>query len=136
MILKYVRRENLFICTLNELQSNPEKLFNAVFEFLSINPHPIQKISAKNRSSKVRFKSDHQFLQNPAHPLRKALKPLLKIKLVKQAILKSKVVDGVHEINKIKTKKRTLNEKEIAFCDDYFRTDLADLKAEFKIDFN
>jgi hypothetical protein len=136
MILKYVRRENLFICTLNELQLNPEKLFNAVFEFLSINPHPIQKISAKNRSAKIRFKSVHKFLQNPAHPLRKALKPLLQIKLVKQAILKSKVVDGVHEINKIKAKKRMLNEEEIAFCDDYFRTDLADLKAEFKIDFN
>lgn len=136
MILKYIRRENLFICTLNELKSNPIKLFNSIFEFLSINPYTIQKIGTKNRSSKVRFKSVHKFLQNPEHPLRKALKPLLKIKVIKQTILKSKVVDSLHEINKIKAHKRALNEEEIAFCNDYFRADLAGLKADFNIDFN
>ncbi|MFP5470627.1 MAG: sulfotransferase domain-containing protein [Bacteroidia bacterium] len=136
LILKYFKRDQLLICTFDELIHNPQNLLNRVFDFLNIESYQIQQINMQNSASRVKHKAIQQFLINRNHPLRKLLRKPLQLKILKKIIIKSKIIERIHTNNRINIKNPSMTEKEINFCKNYFKDDLIGLKNEFDIIFN
>jgi len=133
--LKYFKREQLFICTTNQLKDNPQQLMDAYFEFLELDRIEIKKLQAKNKAAGVKNKTLNNFLVNRDHPIRKLISKPLQISFLRNIILNSNVVEKIKSDNKQEMTYQKLTEEEVDFCDNYFAEDLQKLKADFGIEF-
>ncbi|MBL4593103.1 MAG: sulfotransferase domain-containing protein [Flavobacteriales bacterium] len=133
--LTYFKREQLFICTTNELRDNPQELMNAYFNFLGLDNHKIKELSAQNKAAGVKNKALNKFLVNREHPVRKLISKPLQISFLRNIILSSNVVEKIKSSNKEEMVYQELTLEEKQFCNDYFKEDLIKLKQDFGIEF-
>jgi hypothetical protein len=133
--LKYFKREQLFICTTNQLKENPQKLMDKYFDFLGLEKNIITPLSAQNKAAGVKNKALNNFLVNREHWLRKLIRKPLQIPFLRNLVLNSNVVDKVKNNNKEELKYPPMTAKEKEFCASYFANDLQQLKNEFGVEF-
>lgn len=133
--LQYFKREQLFICTTKQLKENPQQLMNAYFDFLKLEKQTVQPLDAQNKAAGVKNKSLNKFLVNRNHWLRKLISKPLQIYFLRKIVLNSKVVDTIKNKNKEEMVYQPMTEKELAFCENYFREDLKKLAADFNVEF-
>lgn len=133
--LKYFKREQLFICTTNELKSNPINLFKCYFNFLGIDEIEVRELAAKHKAAGVKNKQLNKFLVNRNHWLRRLISKPLQIGVLRNIVLNSNVVDKIKESNRQEMAYPLMTEIEKEFCDDYFKEDLQKLKDEFGVSF-
>ena len=134
--LTYFKREQLFICTTNQLKKNPQELMNNYVEFLGLNKIAMEKIPAQNKSAGVKNKSLNKFLVNRDHPIRKLISKPLQISFLRNIILNSNVVEKIKSSNTQGFNYNNMTAEEIDFCNGYFKEDLRKLKEDFNIEFN
>lgn len=133
--LKYFKREQLFICTTNQLKENPQQLMDTYFEFLELDRVEIKELQAQNKAAGVKNKTLNNFLVNRDHPIRKLISKPLQISFLRNIILNSNVVEKIKNGNKQEMSYQKRTPKEVDFCDNYFTEDLQKLKADFGIEF-
>ena len=133
--LKYFKKEQLFICTTNQLKENPQQLMDKYFEFLGLDKIAIKELAAKNKAAGVKSKALNKFLVNREHPIRKLISKPLQISFLRNIILNSNVVEKIKSSNKKELGYNELTASEKEFCTNYFATDLQKLKADFGIEF-
>ncbi len=133
--LSYFKREQLFICTIDQLKNNPQELMNSYFDFLGLDKIEIEKLLAKNEAAGVKNKTLNKFLVNRDHPIRRLISKPLQISFLRNIVLNSNVVEKIKNKNKEEMGYRILTAEEKAFCNDYFKEDLTKLKEEFGIEF-
>lgn len=134
--LQFFKREQLFICTTDELKNNPQQLMDKYFSFLGIDKITVKKVEPQHQAAGVKNKQLNKFLVNRDHWMRKLISKPLQIGILRNIVLNSNVVEKIKEKNKeeVTYKPMTLKEKE--FCRDYFKEDLKKLKEDFEISFN
>ncbi len=133
--LQYFKREQLFICTTNQLKDNPQKLMDAYFDFLGLENQTIKKLEAQHKAAGVKNKSLNKFLVNRDHWLRKLISKPLQIGILRNIVLNSNVVDKIKQSNKEELAYPPMTVAEKEFCKTYFKEDLEKLKSEFGIEF-
>ncbi|MGE0562560.1 MAG: sulfotransferase domain-containing protein [Flavobacteriales bacterium] len=133
--LKYFKKEQLFICTTNELNKTPKETLNKLFEFLGLDKFEIVPLTEKNKASGVKNKGLNNFLINRDNWLRKLIRKPLQIGFVRSFIFKTGVVEKIKEVNRTEQVYREMTEKEKDFCKTYFKQDLIRLKQDFGIEF-
>lgn len=133
--LKYFNRDQLFICTTNQLRNNPKQLMDSYFNFLELDNIEIQKLTAQNKSAGVKNKTLNKFLVNREHPIRRLISKPLQISFLRNIILNSNVVEKIKSSNKEEMVYQELTDQEKEFCDNYFREDLLKLKENFGVNF-
>lgn len=134
--LKYFSKEQLFICTTNELHDNPQKLMKRLFQFLELDDIEVQELSEQNQAAGVKNKGLNRFLVDRDHPLRKLIRKPLQIPFLRKLVLSSDVVGKVKNINKAESTNISMTDSEEAFCKNYFKEDLQKLKTDFGITFD
>lgn len=134
--LKFFKKEQLFICTTDELKNNPSELFKRYFNFLGIEQIKIAQLDAQHKAAGVKNKQLNKFLVNRDHWLRKLISKPLQIGVLRNIVLNSNVVDKIKESNRQEMAYPPMTNEEKAFCDDYFKDDLNKLKEDFGITFN
>ncbi len=132
---RYFKKEQLFICTTDELKNNPQELMDRYFQFLGLDSYTIKEIEAKHKAAGVKNKQLNNFLVNRDHWLRKVVRVPLRIGFVRKMILNSEIVDKMKESNKEELSYKSMTTEEKTFCDNYFSQDLKKLKKEFGISF-
>ena len=133
--LKYFKRDQLFMCTTQDLKNNPQQLMDDYFTFLELDKINIEKVDAQNKAAGVKNKSLNKFLVNREHPVRKLISKPLQISFLRNIILNSNVVEKIKSRNKQEMVYKELSEEEKKFCDEYFKDDLQKLKSSFGIEF-
>jgi hypothetical protein len=134
--LTYFKRDQVFICTTNQLKENPQQLMDDYFNFLGLDKIEIRPLEAQHKAAAVKNKSLNKFLVNRNHWLRKLISKPLQIGILRNIVLNSNVVDKIKEGNKQQVDYTPMTTEEISFCDNYFKEDLEKLKSEFGIEFN
>lgn len=134
--LKHFNKEQLFICTTNQLKDNPQILMDNYFNFLGLNKIEIKELTAQNKAAGVKNKTLNQFLVNRDHWLRKLISKPLHISFLRKIVLNSKVVEVIKNKNKEEMVYQPMTEKEITFCENYFSEDLKKLANDFGIRLN
>ena len=133
--LTYFKKEQLFICTTDQLKANPELLMGNYFDFLGIEKIKITELVAQNAAAGVKNKTLNNFLVNRDHWLRKLIRKPLQIPFLRNLLLNSNVVDKVKNSNKEAFKYPSMTTEEKTFCENYFANDLQQLKRQFDIEF-
>jgi hypothetical protein len=133
--LIYFKREQLFICTTNQLKENPQQLMNDYYQFLGLDAVKIKELTALNKAAGVKNERLNKFLVNRDHPIRKLISKPLQISFLRNIILNSNVVEKIKSSNKQEMVYAALSLTEKEFCKSYFKEDLAKLKDDFGIDF-
>lgn len=133
--LTYFKREQLFICTTNQLKDNPQELMDAYFDFLGLDNIKIKELLAQNKAAGVKNKTLNKFLVNREHPIRRLISKPLQISFLRNIILNSNVVEKIKSSNKEELVYNDLTTEEKQFCSDYFKEDLIKLKEDFGIEF-
>lgn len=133
--LKYFKRDQLFICTTNQLKENPQLLMDNYFEFLGLDKIAIAELGAQNKAAGVKNKALNSFLVDRDHWLRKLIRKPLQIPFLRNLLLNSNVVDKVKNSNKEELKYSPMSSEEQAFCNNYFAKDIQLLKDQFDIEF-
>lgn len=131
--LNYFKKEQLFICTTNELNLQPKETLNKLFEFLGIDKFNIVPLAEKNKASGVKNKGLNNFLIDRDNWLRRLIRKPLQIGVVRNLIFKTGVVEKIKEVNRTEQVYREMTEEEMDFCQSYFEQDLAMLKKDFGI---
>ena len=134
--LKLFKREQIFICTTNQLKNNTQQLMDSYFNFLGIDTVEIKELSAQNKAAGVKNKTLNKFLVNREYPMRKLISKPLQISFLRNIVLNSNVVEKIKNNNKEELVYKELSKEEIEFCNNYFKEDLVKLKADFGIEFN
>ncbi len=134
--LKYFNKEQLFICTTNQLKDNPQLLMDNYFNFLGLSKMVCKELPVQNKAAGVKNKTLNQFLANRDHWLRKLISKPLQISFLRKIVLNSKVVDTIKNSNKEEMVYQPMTEKEITFCKNYFREDLKKLAEDYQVDFD
>jgi len=130
------KREQIFICTTEQLKDNPQQLMDEYFTFLGIDKLIIEKLSAQNKASEIKNKTLNKFLVNRDHPIRKLIRKPLQISFLRNILLGSNIVEKIKNWNKSKSEYRLLFMDERAFCKKYFEKDLINLEKDFGIKFD
>lgn len=133
--LKYFSKDQLFICTTNQLINNPQETLNQLFCFLGVSKREVNIITPKNKASGVKNVGLNNFLINRNHWLRKILRKPLQLSFVRNFIFKTGVVEKIKETNRTDQVYREMTVEEKQFCDNYFKEDLILLKKDFGIEF-
>jgi len=133
--LKYFKREQIFICTTNQLKENPQLLMDNYFNFLDLDKIKITELGAQNKAAGVKNKALNNFLVDRDHWLRKIIRKPLQIPFLRNLLLNSSVVDKVKNSNKEEMKYAAMTAEEKTFCVNYFAKDLQQLKEQFDIEF-
>jgi len=133
--LKTFKKEQFFICTTQQLKDNPQQLMDDYFQFSGLDKIEIQELGAQNKAASVKNKLLNQFLVNRDHWLRKLISKPLQISFLRKIVLNSNVVDTIKNKNKEEMVYQPMTEKELAFCENYFREDLKKLAADFNVEF-
>ena len=134
--LTYFKREQLFICTTDQLKNNPKELMDSYFSFLGVDGFSVEQLNVQNKAAGVKNKRLNKFLVNRNHPVRKLISKPLQISFLRNIILNSNVVDKIKDRNKQEMRYTALTEIEKEFCKNYFAADLIKLKEDFKIGFD
>ena len=134
--LTYFKREQLFVCTTEQLKENPQQLMDDYFNFLELEEQIIKGLGAQNKAAGVKNKRLNKFLVNRDHPVRKLISKPLQISFLRNVILNSNVVEKIKSRNQQEMVYTEMTEKEKTFCQEYFKEDLQKLKEEFDIEFN
>jgi len=134
--LTYFKREQIFICTTNQIENNSQQLMDEYYDFLGLDKIKIERVSVQNKSVGVKNMVLNKFLVNRDHPVRKLISKPLQISFLRNIILNSNVVEQIKNKNKRELVYKEITENEIAFCNQYFKEDLAKLKKDFGIEFN
>jgi len=134
--LKYFKREQLFICTTNQLKDNPQQLMKDYFHFLGLDKIEIRELTAQNKAAGVKNKALNKFLVNREHPIRRLISKPLQISFLRNIILNSNVVEKIKSSNKEDMVYQELTTEEKQFCNNYFKEDIIKLKEDFGIDFS
>lgn len=132
---RFFKKEQLFICTTNQLRDSPQELMNSYFDFLSLDKIKIKELTAQHKAASVKSKKLNKFLVNRDHWLRKLVRIPLQIGFVRKLVLKSNVVDNIKDKNREEVAYEPMTDKEKEFSVEYFKEDLANLKKEFGISF-
>ncbi len=133
--LSYFKREQLFICTTDQLKSNPQGLMDEYFTFLGIEKIHLEQLTSQNKAAGIKNKTLNKFLVNRDHPVRKLISKPLQISFLRNIILNSNVVEMVKNVNRREQAYRVLTTEEKDFCNHYFKEDLIQLKEDFGIEF-
>lgn len=133
--LQYFKREQLFICTTEQLKNNPKKLMKDYFTFLGVKDIQVKELEPLNQAATVKNKTLNSFLVNRDHWLRKVIRVPMQLKPIRNVVLKSNVVESVKDGNKQQQAYKKLTAEEQEFCHNYFREDLQKLKENFGITF-
>lgn len=133
--LKYFKKEQLFICTTNQLKNDPQKLMNSYFSFLGLSEINVKVLSAQNKAAGVKNKSLNKFLVNRDHWLRKVISKPLQLSFLRKMVLKSDVVEKIKNRNKEELTYQPMTDEERAFCETYFKEDQEKLQKDFGINF-
>lgn len=134
--LKHFKKEQLFICTTNQLKDNPQGLMDAYFDFLGLAKIEVKELIAKNKAAGVKNKSLNKFLVNREHPIRRLISKLLQNSFLRSIVLNSNVVEKIKSSNTQEMAYQELTPEEKLFCKNYFQEDLIKLKEDFEVDFN
>ena len=134
--LKYFKKEQIFICTTNQLNENPQELMDAYFDFLGLDKITVEKLAIQNKAAGVKNKALNNFLVNRSHPFRKLISKPLQISFLRKMVLQSNIVEKVKNNNKEELAYASMSSEEKAFCVAYFKEDLDNLKESFGIDFD
>lgn len=134
--LNYFNKEQLFICTTNELNTKPVETLNKLFDFIGITKLDVTPLQIKNKASGVKLKGLNSFLIDRNNWLRKLIRKPLQINLIRKIIFKTSLVEKIKDINRTEKKYREMTPEEIEFCSCYFKNDLELLKKEFGIEFS
>ncbi len=134
--LQYFPKEQLFICTTNELKENPVGLMIDYFQFLGLEEMKVKELPPQHKAAGVKNKSLNKFLVNREHPIRKLISKPLQISFLRNIILNSNVVEKIKSSNKEEMSYREMTKEENEFCQRYFAADLQKLKEEFGIRFD
>ena len=134
--LNYFTKEQMFICTTNQLKNDPQSLMNDYFNFLGLDKIIIKELPPQNKSASIKNKVLNEFLVNRNYPLRRLIRKPLHNSFLRNLVLKSKVVEKIKNINKKEHTYRELNEEEKEFCYNYFKEDLQKLQEDFGIKFD
>jgi hypothetical protein len=129
-------KEQIFVCTTDELKNDPFSLMLNYFEFLGLEPIKIEKLEAQHKAAGVKNKSLNSFLVNRDHWLRSIVRAPLQFKPIRNLVLNSSVVDKIKEKNRSEMEYAPMSAEEKAFCHEYFKKDLAQLATDFGILFN
>lgn len=133
--LQYFGREQLLICTTNQLNTNPQETLNRLFKFLGLTEFEVSVLKEKNKASGVKNKELNNFLSNREHWFRKLIRKPLQLSFIRNIIFKSSVVEKIKEANRTEQSYREMTLEEKIFCEKYFKEDLMLLKKEFGIEF-
>jgi len=133
--MKFFKREQLFICTTEQLKNNPQQLMDSYYEFLGLDKIKVTELSVQNSAAGIKNKKLNQFLVNRDHPLRKLISKPLQISFLRNIVLNSNVVEKIKSSNKKEEIYTPMTEQEKTFCTNYFSEDLKKLKEEFGINF-
>ncbi len=133
--VKVMGREHIFIGTLENLILDPQKFLSRLFDFLALPDFKIRPVDAQNASAKARSVGLEQMLLNRNTAFRKVLRKTVP-PILKKAIIRSRIVDKVHRINRKESQVEKLPEDCRKYLDDYFRQDLEMLEKEFDVTFN
>lgn len=137
MWMQYFPKNQLFICTTNQLKNNPKQLFNDLANFLAVDKSGFNlKVETKNKASAPKNKAIHQFLINRNHPLRKIVRVPLQAPLIKKLFLKANIVEKIKEANRKELNYQPMSEEERQFADNYFKKDKELLKQQFNVSFD
>jgi len=135
--LKTFPKEQLFVGTTDQLASNPQLFLDEYCEFLEIEKMQIKQELKSNVSATVKNKQLNQVLLNRDHPLRRVVRPMLKMAIIKNTVIKTGIVDKLKSSNKqVSNDAKLLSKEETIFCESYFKEDLQKLKTEFGIEFS
>lgn len=134
--LKYFKRNQLFICTTNQLKDNPKQLMSDYFNFLNIDNIEVKEIEAQHKAAGVKHKQLNKFLVNREHWLRKLISKPLQIGILRNVVLNSNVVDKIKDNNRQEMTYKAMTDNEKAFCEAFFKDDLKKLNDEFGVTFS
>jgi len=134
--LNYFSKEQIFICTMNQLKNDPQTLMNNYFDFLGLDKILIEELLPKNKSVHIKSKILNDFLVNRNHPLRRLIRKPLHNSFLRNLIFNSKLVEKIKNRNKKEHTYRELNKEEKEFCHNYFQEDLQNLQEDFGIKFD
>jgi len=136
--MQYFPKKNFFLLTTNELKVKPAETLKNICNFLEISPFvPSTRnkdFKQYNKISSVKLKYLRQILVNRNNPFRKILRKVFPSQ-IKYLIIKSGIIDFIHQLNKRKAQYLPLSPKERQIADKYFDKDLKRLKEEFNISF-
>lgn len=119
-----------------DLQANPQEVVNEVSSFLEVESYKIEEKGVTNRAAGSKSKSLQQFLVNRDHWLRKIVRYPLKVKWLKKMILKSGMNEGLKKMNQKESNKEiNIGEKDKAFLDEFFSSELELLKEKYQLEF-
>lgn len=128
-------REQFLLLTLSELKENAEKTHKQISSFLGIaDIDESFKIGEKHNAYAVpKNKGLEQFLLNRNNGLRVLIRNMIP-SFIKRAIIKSGMVDKLHDMNRVDSEYEKLSEKEYSKVLTYFKDDLEMLKLKMDID--
>lgn len=131
--LKYFKKEQLFICTTNDLNKSPKETLDKLFEFLALKPYEVTPLIVKNKAAGVKNKGLNNFLVDRDNWLRRLIRKPLQIGFVRSLIFKTGIVEKIKDVNRVEQVYREMTQEEKDFCETYFENDLAMLKKDFGI---
>jgi len=133
--LKYFKREQIFICTTNQLKDNTNQLMDSYYDFLGLDKIELKELAVQNKAAGVKNKALNNFLVNREHPIRRLISKPLQISFLRKLVLNSNMVEKIKSSNKEEMVYKELTAEEKTFCENYFKEDLMKLKEDFGIEF-
>lgn len=131
--MEYFPKESFLILTTHDLENNLQLCLQKISDFLRIPSFPETEKIYVNKAAPVKSKRLQQFLLNRNHPFRAIVRPF--IKPIKFMIIKSRMIDFMHRLNKKEKSYRPLSPEERKTATLFFQKDLQNLKADFKVSF-
>jgi len=132
--MEHFSREQILVLRTEDLQNDPQQVMDELSNFLQVENFTFQVLDEKNKAKQVRSKSLQQFLLNRNHWLRKTVRAPLRIKFMKNIVLRSGVNNRLYKLNeKAGEGYHAMNEEELKFCSDYFKEDLSLLEEGFGV---
>lgn len=133
--MKHFDRSQFLLLTSASLKQQQPGTLQKVASFANINPfETLPEGIVSNVSAKPRSKALQQFLLNRDHPLRKALRWL--VRPFRALVIRSGLVDALYRLNKKQEAYPSLERGEWLEARQYFNKDLERLEAEFNITFD
>lgn len=133
--LKHFPKEQFLFLTTNELKTNPDVINSKINAFLGIDAQmaDTNKKEKHNAYAVPKNKGLEQFLLNRNNGIRVLIRKLVP-SFIKKAVIKSGVVDKLHDINRVEAQYEKLSNNEYNTMYKYFEDDLNKLKSEIGID--
>ncbi len=128
-------KQSFLLLATSELKNNPSDFYSKITTFLDIE-HFIGNfnISEKHNANAVpKSKSIEQFLLNRNNIFRNLIRNLVP-SFIKRIIMKSSIIDGLHNMNRVNSSYEKLSSEEYDKVLGYFVDDCDNLKKDFGID--